>query len=190
MILEIKTKNEKQKQVTRRLTIEPDEMFDNEDYGLYSEGLIVITFHRHYRIGQKHNFEKLEDALKFYPEEKFYNFPLYMYDHSNLTFSLTSFNDNWDSGLVGCIFIDKKWAKQNLTDVEVYVNHCIKIQNYIECGAVYFFKDEEVTICNCCGHEITKQLDSCGGYIGYLEEVKEKIVEEIPIYKNAKVIEE
>ena len=190
MILEIKTKNEKQKQVTRRLTIEHDEMFDNDGFGLYSEGLIVITFHRHYRIGQKHNFEKLEDALKFYPEEKFYNFPLYMYDHSNLAFSLTSFNDKWDSGLLGYIFIDKEWANRNLSNVEEYVQDCIKTQNYLELGAVYYFKDEEITICECCGNEIIKYLDSCGGYIGYLEEVKEQIIEEIPIYENAKVIEE
>ena len=188
MILEIKTKNEKQKQVTRRLTIEPDEIIDNDGFGLYSEGLIIIAFHKYYRIGQKHSFEKLEDALKFYPKEKFYKFDLYMCDHSRLAFSLTSFDDVWDSGLLGYIFIEKEWAKQNLTDVEVYVNHCIKIQNYIECGAVYFFKDEEITFCECCGHEVIKEIDSCGGYIGYLEEVMDQIIEEIPIYENAKII--
>ena len=32
------------------------------------------------------------------------------------------------------------------------------------------------------------ELYEGGGYIGYLEEVMEQIIEEIPIYENAKII--
>jgi len=45
--------------------------------------------------------------------------PLYLFDHSGITMSTTSFNDRWDSGQVGWIYTDK----------EVVLSHVGKIKN-------------------------------------------------------------
>ncbi len=38
--------------------------------------------------------------------------PLYLYDHSGITMRTTSFNDRWDSGQVGVIFVTRKKAEE------------------------------------------------------------------------------
>ena len=43
---------------------------------------------------------------------------LYMYEHSGMTISLTPFNDPWDSGICGVIFIDKKTIEENDGETE------------------------------------------------------------------------
>ena len=52
----------------------------------------------------------LPDKDKWYLLEKHANIiflPLYLYDHSGITMSCSSFNDRWDSGQVGWIYTDR-----------------------------------------------------------------------------------
>lgn len=43
--------------------------------------------------------------------------PVYMYEHSGQTISLTPFGDRWDSGIAGFIFCTKEDIKKNCQDV-------------------------------------------------------------------------
>ena len=135
----------------------------------------MICFHRRYYLGDKHDvdfndynsFEELKRAIV-----KKYNpiiiKTLYLYDHSGITISTSSFNDRWDSGCVGFVVFTREEVLSNfnvkritktirekaekLLDAEVEI-----YDNYLT-GAVYCY-----TITNAEGEEI----DSCSGYYGY-----------------------
>lgn len=104
------------------------------------------------------------DLYKAIDEKGTVILPLYLYDHSGITMSTSSFSCGWDSGQVGWIYITKQqieaegWtteqAKKYLEgEVETY-------DNYLT-GNVYGYKvikeDED-------GDE--EDLDSCWGYYG------------------------
>ena len=58
-------------------------------------------FHSRYRFGDKHNYSP-DDFQEFMNEHQDYPFvPVYMYEHGNICLSTSSFNDRWDSGLLG-----------------------------------------------------------------------------------------
>ena len=44
--------------------------------------------------------------------------PVYMLDHSGLSLSIHSFNDGWDSGQIGFVFMSKEVLKRNYQDDE------------------------------------------------------------------------
>jgi len=141
----------------------------------YTDGNIVkmICFHSRYNLGDKHdynfhdnnNWEEMKaDIIR--NEKPIVIMPLYLYDHSGITISTSSFSCKWDSGQVGFAIITKemmkktfnikkkkkKWydkAVENLNaEVETY-------DQYLT-GDVYGFEvyvDDEMT-------------DSCWGFYG------------------------
>ena len=63
------------------------------------------------------NFYDLDDEIKenlVYSEfEKYYiSLPLYLYDHSGITMSTSSFSCSWDSGQAGFIYISKEKLRE------------------------------------------------------------------------------
>jgi hypothetical protein len=94
--------------------------------------------------------------------------PVYMYDHSGLVLSTSSFEDRWDSGQLGFIFVSNKKIREEFSlkhvskkalakSREILVSE-IKLYGYYLNGNVYEFdildyKDDVV--------------DSCGGFYGY-----------------------
>lgn len=98
--------------------------------------------------------------------------PLYMYDHSGLSFSLGGFSCGWDSGIIGYMMVDKVrwdtlhgdvWDKEKV--LECMAGEVETLDNFYVYGA-YYYKVCEYTKCDCCGHEEEDQLDSCGGFYG------------------------
>lgn len=53
--------------------------------------------------------------------DKFIVLPVYLMDHSGLSISTSDFNDRWDSGLVGWIYVEREKAKEELGE-ERYEN--------------------------------------------------------------------
>jgi hypothetical protein len=113
--------------------------------------------------------------------------PLYLYDHSGLTMSVSGFNCQWDSGQVGWIYatgpqIEKEYgdrspesierAKTRLKgEVETYDEYLrgdvfgINIETFLNTGSVDEPEWEQ------------QEIDSCWGYFGYKyaeEELKEQ----------------
>ncbi len=74
----------------------------------------MICFHRKYSIGDEHSYrrerfnswEELKSAIEE-NEDVGVILPLYLYDHSGITMKTYPFNDIWDSGQVGFIFVTK-----------------------------------------------------------------------------------
>jgi hypothetical protein len=100
---------------------------------------------------------------------EFYIFlPLYLYDHSGITISTSHgypFNDRWDAGQVGFIYISKQdavkeWGKKLFTKtVETKAVGCLKSE-----VATY----NDYLTGNVCGYQVCDEdgevLDSCYGF--------------------------
>lgn len=134
--------------------------------------------------------EKIRDSLL----EKYYVIlPLYLYDHSGITMRTYSFNDRWDSGQVGFIYVSiadakKEWGWKRLTKarrkkLEEHLILEVKAYDQFLTGDVYGYQvvDEEDEV-----------LDSCWGFFGsdheksglmefardFLKSQKEKVTDE------------
>jgi hypothetical protein len=135
----------------------------------------MVCFHKRYDLGDKHDinhddFESWNEMEKYLTgiEKPIVIKPLYLYDHSGITISTSSFSCRWDSGQVGFVYIRKedvrnefsiKRCGQNMVErcnvilegeVEVY-------DKYIQ-GLVYGFRVFKVTD----GDE--EELESCWGF--------------------------
>ena len=125
-----------------------------------------VMFHNRYRlpneIGIDHNhyssWAEMEDALQLQYK---WVYPVFMYDHSGLAFSINSFDCKWDSGQVGFIVIDEgtpeqayKWATSELETFDHYING--------ETFGVSVFEDTRTQ-----SGLVTELLDTNSGYYGY-----------------------
>lgn len=102
---------------------------DNDNMGT------IVTWHRNYTIGEKHNFSEPRDFLESIVSDKFtedqlYNMsdeklfeevekliiilPLYMYEHGNVALSMASFSDKWDSGRFRLYLYYKRASKARI----------------------------------------------------------------------------
>ena len=63
------------------------------------------------------SFKTHEECMSFLDKPNTYFLPIYMYDHSGQTISLSSFNDPWDSGVCGFIFVTKEQMQKAGYDV-------------------------------------------------------------------------
>ena len=115
--------------------------------------------------------EQLEEWIK--SREDFVILPLYLYDHSGITMSTSSFSCKWDSGQVGYIYCstDKILKEYGTTDLDTLT----KVENILEgevetydqylTGDVYGFELYKVKTCSE-GHKHLDFLDSCHGFYG------------------------
>jgi hypothetical protein len=126
----------------------------------------MICWHRHYNLGDKHDYD---DSFEFLIgvakeigiftddmwdmeqeelEEKVLEtdlvviVPLNLYDHSGITMSTSNgypYNDRWDAGCVGYAYITKKKAMEELCEYEVDENgNRIKIEHKHPNGMVTY----------------------------------------------------
>jgi hypothetical protein len=142
----------------------------------------MVCFHKRYSLGDKHNynpndyesFEELKkDILK--NEKVGVILPLYLYDHSGISISTSSFSCPWDSGQIGFIYTTREEILKNFsgkiltqklkTSVEQILEKEVETYTkYIE-GEVYSFevlKDDE-------------RIEYCGGYYDSDECMKEGV---------------
>ncbi len=124
---------------------------------------IIHIGHRSYSFGDKsyNDYESIEEARKEARNNGDIVLPLYMYDHSGITISLTPFSCRWDSGQVGFVQIprekmlkefNKKIFTKKLKEkaLEIAKREVETLDSYI-CGNVY-------------GFVINEYEDSCWGY--------------------------
>lgn len=126
----------------------------------------MACFHRRYNLGDKHEFSNDDELVEFLKTnaKKIIALPLYLYDHSGLSISTGSFNDPWDSGQVGYIYVTYetikkeygKVTKKTKTQALSVLEGEVKIYSaYLE-GSVYGYVIEDTAGNN---------LDSVWGYI-------------------------
>jgi len=108
-------------------------------------------------------------------EKHYIVLPLYLYDHSGITMSCSSFSCPWDSGQVGFIYVSMKTARLEFTgtgeqireqaerclrsEVEVY-DHYLTGQCY---GFVIEQADDDADLDD---DDSWEQIDSCWGFYG------------------------
>jgi hypothetical protein len=177
------------------------------------DNLCTMTcWHRHYSLGDKHNYDGIEDFFqtlckevlnKGYDEtaELFWRDMLKMlqesdlilikainmYDHSGITVSTSNcypYNDYWDSGVVGFIYVTKKTIFEERGDIteenwkeraDKYLEGEMKTYDQYLTGDVYGYKLTKTVIeqetCPHCGevikeYEDEEEVDSCWGFYG------------------------
>lgn len=99
--------------------------------------------------------------------------PLYLYDHSGITMSTSSFSCRWDSGQVGYIYCPTSkiiaeygdTTPETLAKVTAVLESEVEIYDQYLTGDVYGFKLMKITKCDY-GHEHEEEIDSCWGFYG------------------------
>jgi len=141
---------------------------------------IIHTGHKRYSIGDKNynDRESIDEAFHEAKENGDIVLPLYLYDHSGITISLSPFSCPWDSGQVGFVVVPRlkmieEFGKKNFTlklkarALEIAESEVNTLDQFIR-GEVYGYKvfgegddgDRE-------------ELDSCWGYYGEEDAITE-----------------
>lgn len=119
------------------------------------------------------------------PVSSYVIMPVYMYDHSGLSFSTGAFSCGWDSGTIGFMMVDTElwdmmhggeWSVENAT--QRIVDEVQDLDNYHVYGAVGY-AIEKRNHCSCCGHDDWEEVDSCWGFYGDPEERKQSLVDHV-----------
>lgn len=119
------------------------------------------------------------------PVSSYVIMPVYMYDHSGLSFSTGGFSCGWDSGTIGFMMVDVErwdvqhggeWSVEAATQrIEDEVQDLDNYHVYGACGYVI----ERCEGCDCCGHVEWEEEDSCWGFYGDPEERKAALVDHL-----------
>lgn len=159
----------------------------------------MVCWHGRYNLGDKHNYNEPYDFLydlasKYYSyvdeenildnmsnedlldliENHILILPLYLYDHSGITMSTSSFSCLWDSGQVGWIYcededIKREYGIVNEENTQTAMNVLqgeVKVYDEYLRGDVYGFKAFKKITCSCCSHIEYEEVDSCWGFLG------------------------
>ena len=135
--------------------------------------LIRATFVLKCALADLEGFVDKHDPDGDHPEHLF--LPIYLYEHSGITISTSSFRDIWDSGQVGWIYIEAKDIDSEFGD-RLQAQKCLEAEveeydTYLR-GEVY-------------GYTIKKDdddIDSCWGMYGY-DYCKEAAINVIDSYQ-------
>lgn len=181
------------------------------------DNLCTMTcWHRSYKLGDKHNYDGIEDFFQtlckevlgkgydetdeLYWQDMFKMLqesnlilikPINLYDHSGLTVSTSNgypYNDRWDAGCVGFIYVTKKKIFDECGDIteenwkeraDEYLENEMKTYDQYLRGECYRYTLEEKvhyrneTTCPHCGEIIKvdeyddyEETDSCCGFYG------------------------
>lgn len=149
----------------------------------------MVCFHSRYDLGDKHDYnhgdyngwdEMEADIIR--NEKPVVIKPLYLYDHSGITISTSSFNDRWDSGRIGFIFVTrenalKEYGKKRITPAikekaEKVLDGEVETYDQYLRGDVYGYKVYKVSTCDE-GHNHEEEMDSCWGFYGLTEAINE-----------------
>jgi hypothetical protein len=154
---------------------------------------IMVCFHRRYSLGDidedhcyrgedYNSWEELKNEIEK-KEDVGVILPLYLYDHSGITMKTCPFNDRWDSGQVGFIFVSKAKIREEFSIEDMSVD----ITDDILDGAKKILEGEvEIYDCYLTGevYRLVKEkfdkdkqqidYDIVGGYYG-MEHTKEEL---------------
>jgi hypothetical protein len=124
----------------RYITIdnEPESPRECDNFGT------MVCFHKKYSLGDAdhgykneafNSWNELKNAIEE-NEDVGVILPLYLYDHSGITMRTHPFNDRWDSGQVGFIFVSKDKIREEFsiedTDADINDEMLEKVKNILE----------------------------------------------------------
>jgi hypothetical protein len=124
----------------------------------------MACFHRRYTLGDKHGLT-IAEVQAIAISGDYISLPIYMLDHSGYTISNTPFNDPWDSGRLGLIFVSKADVRKEFSVTRLSKSLCEKARKILRqeteiydaylTGQVYQYAIED---------EDGTELDACAGY--------------------------
>lgn len=196
------------------LTVERDDYASNprEEYNLCT----MVCWHRNYNLGDKHPYDDVDELLErlcyevlHKENEEVYGLnwkdkikmldesnlilikAINMYEHGGITVSTSDgypYNDRWDAGIVGFIYVTKKKIFEECCDIteenwkeraDQYLEGEMEVYDQYLQGECYRYTLEEKvhhcneTICPHCGEVIKvdeyddyEKTDSCCGFYG------------------------
>jgi hypothetical protein len=180
-------------------TIGLDYAIDAESPREWDNIFTMTCWHRRYNLGDHQS----DDAEMFRVRRMKHARPLYLYDHSGITISLTPFNDQWDSGQVGFIYATTKTLRKNLgynyTDAQVQAAMESEVKTYDQWlrGEVYcyYISRDGVSRDSCCGfYGDDYTMDEARAAVDYMagedrkqhqEQVKTYIRHHVPLERRA-----
>jgi len=143
---------------------DPRKSFDNVG--------VMACSHKRYTLGDKQisTQEEYDEIIKKCVVYR----NLYLLDHSGLRMQTYSFNDPWDSGEVGVIYVTREAIKKAFGDkgkprhkrlIDIIENEVKTFNDYLS-GNVYGYIVKKVSACGQCTQVTEEILDSCFGYYG------------------------
>jgi hypothetical protein len=168
---------EEYKDYTIKIMPDNDPMNPRTDFD--NLATIVCVNHRRYNLGDVQTSEISE-----YLQEQNIAvcLPVYMYEHGNIALSTGNqypFNDLWDSGCIGAIFVTRETVLKEYGWKKITPERKAKLVQYLK-NEVGCYSD--YLSGNVYGYEITdengEELDSCWGFYGYddcLTEAKSQV---------------
>ena len=123
----------------------------------------MVCWHNGYNLGDKHDFDSPSDFRDEINKDNAIILPLFLYDHSGITMSTSSFSCPWDSGQVGYIYVTlkdvrKEYGVKRITKAirqkatNLLISEVETFDQYLT-GDVY-------------GYMVEETGDSCWGYFG------------------------
>ena len=152
----------------------------HDEAGLKRYEHMVNIVSSRFRHGPKTEERAVDDAMLKVISEKYITLPLYLMDHSGLAMQTTSFNDPWDSGQVGWIYVSKEdvlkeFGGEKMTGAirkkaeDLMRSEVAAYDSYLrgECYGFELYKNGELT-------------DSCWGFMGDLADVCKDMADYLP----------
>lgn len=101
-----------------RVTIKSDnDDSDGSDPRQWDNVGTMVCWHRRYRLGDKHDYRNPQDFIDDIKDRfgsDYEMLPIFMYEHGGITISTSCsgypYNDRWDAGQVGFIYVSKEKA--------------------------------------------------------------------------------
>ena len=153
----------------------------------------MALFHRRYAVANEEDLS-MEDVEKIRKDksDKYIWFPVYGYDHSIFTIKTSPFSCQWDSGLLGIIYVTRKQALERVyvKAKRVSKKRLENIKNLLQ-GEVETYN--KYLVGDVCGFTVEKDgehIDSCWGFFSEedaIEAAKESIYyhikRELPLFE-------
>jgi len=149
----------------------------------------IIYNHPKYILGDyqidKENYSSWQDVLEKEildvsenPASIIY-LPIYLLDHSSISISTSDFNNPWDSGQVGYIYMERTPLHQDKSDIQlkqILKSEISDFNKYLQ-GDCYGFELIESEICSHCNQTVETVIlgEEWGIYANNEEELKEEI---------------
>ena len=150
----------------------------------------IIGWHPRHSIGDDNPFSTPDDFYAWLKTHPSIVLDLYMYDHSGLVFNTSGFSDLWDSMQVGYIFVElnrvrseyrkKRISKKTVEIVRRVLQGEVEVYGQYVNGEVYGFTLEKMSTCTKFGEPLSELVDSCWGFYGTVDPVKNGMVEHLP----------
>lgn len=175
------------------ITIEQDEYMENPRCQFDHFGVFSMA-HKRYEFADKgNNFKSGQGMIADVKRYSVISLPVYMYDHSGITINTGGFNCRWDSGQIGFIYATAKAIRENFTtDICLEGKTDKEISEYVKNPPNELWRRLKSKIIGLLEAEIKEldqyltgdiyhyrienngeDVDSCGGFYGYDDCLKE-----------------